>query len=149
KYFVRDVAEAKKLVAAAGYAGGLEVVSNMVSGTDYGVDYAKYVEIMEGYAAEAGFKFNRNIMNYQSEFIPRIRDSQGNFDGLAWKLLTPSTPPDGIEAMVAYFSKAGGATYQGIDPDGKGTFAGDPSVEDLIQKARSETDAAKAHSYVH
>ena len=88
-------------------------------------------------------------MNYQSEFIGRIRDAKGNFDGLAWKLLTPSTPPDGIEAMVAYYSKAGGATFQGFDPAGKGTFDGDPYIEDLIVKARGEVDQKKAYGYVH
>jgi len=149
RYFKRDLAEAKKLVAAAGFPSGVEVTSNVISGSDYGVDYLKQVDILEGYASEAGFKFNRVSMNYQTEFIGRIRDAKGNFDGLAWKLLTPSTPPDGIEAMVAYFSKGGGATFQGIDPSGKGTFDGDPYIEDLIQKARGELDQNKAHGYVH
>lgn len=148
-YFKRDVAEAKKLMAAAGFASGLEVISNVISGPDYGVDYHKHVDILEGFASEAGFKFSRVAVPYQTEFIPKIRDAQGNFDGIAWKLLTPSTPPDGIEAMVAYFSKGGGATFQGIDPDGKGTFAGDPYVEEQIRKARSETDPKKAHAIVH
>ena len=149
KYFKRDVAEAKKLVAAAGFPSGVEVISNVISGADYGVDYGKQVDILEGYANEAGFKFTRNVMNYQTEFIGRIRDAKGNFDGMAWKLLSPSTPPDGIEAMVAYYSKAGGATFQGFDPAGKGTFDGDPYIEDLIVKARGEVDQKKAYGYVH
>ena len=148
KYFMHDVSEAKKLVSAAGFANGVETTSNMVSGSDYGLDYQKQVDILEGMCNEAGFKFNRSLMNYQSEFIAKIRDAQGNFDGIAWKLLTPAVPPDGIEAQVAYFSKGGGATFQGIDPDGKGTFAGDPYIEDTIQKARGELDANKAHGYV-
>jgi ABC-type transport system substrate-binding protein len=149
QFFKRDLAEAKKLMAAAGYANGVEVVSNTISGSDYGVDYHKHVDILEGFANEAGFKFNRVAVPYLTEFIPKIRDAQGNFDGLAWKLLTPATPPDGIEAMVAYFSKGGGATFQGIDPDGKGTFEGDPYVEEQIRKARAETDPKKAHALVH
>jgi ABC-type transport system substrate-binding protein len=149
KYFRRDVAEAKKLVAAAGYAEGLEVVSNVISGSDYGVDYHRHVDILEGFANEAGFRFSRVAVPYQTEFIPKIRDAQGNFDGIAWKLLTPATPPDGIEAMVAYFSKGGGATFQGINPDGQGTFAGDPYIEEQIRKARAEVDPKKAHAIVH
>jgi peptide/nickel transport system substrate-binding protein len=149
KYFRRDVAEAKKLVAAAGYAEGLEVVSNVISGSDYGVDYHRHVDILEGFANEAGFRFSRVAVPYQTEFIPKIRDAQGNFDGIAWKLLTPATPPDGIEAMVAYFSKGGGATFQGIDPDGQGTFAGDPYIEEQLRKARAEVDPKKAHAIVH
>jgi peptide/nickel transport system substrate-binding protein len=149
KYFRRDIAEAKKLVAAAGYPAGLEVVSNVISGSDYGVDYHRHVDILEGFASEAGFRFSRLTVPYQTEFIPKIRDAQGNFDGIAWKLLTPATPPDGIEAMVAYFSKGGGATFQGIDPDGQGTFAGDPYIEEQIRKARAEGDLEKAQAIVH
>jgi peptide/nickel transport system substrate-binding protein len=149
RYFKRDIAEAKKLVSAAGFATGTEVISNVISGPDYGVDYHRHVDILEGFANEAGFKFTRVAVPYQTEFIPRIRDAKGNFDGIAWKLLTPSTPPDGIEAMVAYFSKGGGATFQGVDPDGKGTFEGDPYIEDQIRKARSEIDLKKQYAIVH
>jgi ABC-type transport system substrate-binding protein len=148
KYFKRDLAEAKKLMSAAGY-NGQEIVTNIISGPDYGVDYHKHVDIMEGFAVEGGFKFSRNAMPYQTEFIPKIRDAQGNFDGITYKLLTPSTPPDGIEGLVAYFSKGGGATFQGFDPDGKGTFEGDPYIEDQIRKARAEIDVKKQYAIVH
>jgi ABC-type transport system substrate-binding protein len=148
QYFEHNLAEAKKLMAAAGYTGHA-IVSNIISGTDYGVDYHKHVDILEGFANEAGFKFNRVAVPYQSEFIPKIRDAKGNFDGIAWKLLTPATPPDGIEAMVAYFSKGGGATFQGIDPNGSGTFEGDPHIEGEIRKARGEVDTKKAQAIVH
>jgi len=136
-------------MAAAGFANGLEAVSNVISGSDYGVDYQKHVDILEGFAGEAGFKFSRLAVPYTTEFIAKIRDAKGNFDGIAWKLLTPSTPPDGIEAMSVYFSKGGGPTFQGMDPDGKGTFEGDPYIEEQVRKARAEIDPKKQYAIVH
>jgi peptide/nickel transport system substrate-binding protein len=149
KYFRKDVAEAKKLVAAAGFDVSTEIVSNVISGTDYGVDYQKHVDILEGFANEAGFRFSRLAVPYTTEFIPKIRDAQGNFDGIAWKLLTPSTPPDGIEAMNVYFTKGGGPTFQGQDPDGKGTFAGDPFIDERVRRARAEVDLKQQYALVH
>ena len=51
--------------------------------------------------------------------------------------------------MVVYFTKGGGPTFQGIDPDGKGTFAGDPFIEEQIRKARAEIDVKQQYAIVH
>jgi hypothetical protein len=51
--------------------------------------------------------------------------------------------------MSVYFSKGGGPTFQGIDPDGKGTFEGDPYIEEQVRKARAELDPKKQYAIVH
>jgi hypothetical protein len=37
----------------------------------------------------------------------------------------------------------------GFDPDGKGTFKGDPLLDDLTNKMKGEFDAQKRHSYAY
>ena len=58
KFYERNIAEAKKLMSAAGYTGQT-LDSNEAAGTNYGLTYAPQIEIIHGMAAEAGFKFNR------------------------------------------------------------------------------------------
>src|SRR5207248_10705217 len=53
KYFEHSVAEAKKLLSAAGYPNGVEVTSNTFTTGEYGTDFPKYTEILEGMATEA------------------------------------------------------------------------------------------------
>src|SRR5207237_4888862 len=48
KYFQHDVTEAKKLLAAAGYPNGLDIVSTYISGTQYGTNYQNMIQVLEG-----------------------------------------------------------------------------------------------------
>ena len=77
KYFVRNVPEAKRLMAAAGYASGVDIISSHITTNEYGTDFPKMVEVVEGMMAEGGFRFKKNIVNYASEFIPRYREAPG------------------------------------------------------------------------
>ncbi len=147
KYYQRDIAEAKKLISAAGYANGVDVMSNYITSSEYGTDYLKSIEILEGMNAEAGFRFAKNIVNYQTEFVPKFRDASGNFEGLAYRRMTPS-PNDNLELIVTLFSKTSGVPFMGFDTEGKGNFAGDPYIEDQVQKARREVDANTRRSIV-
>ncbi len=148
KYYQHNIAEAKKLLAAAGFANGVDVISTHISTPDYGTDYPKDVDITEGMAGEAGFRFNANLVNYQTEFIPKYRDSQGNFEGISYRPITPSNPGDPLEGLINFFSKKSGTTFIGMDPKGAGDFSGDPYMEDQLFKARSEVDTEKRRAIV-
>jgi ABC-type transport system substrate-binding protein len=145
KFFQHDIAEAKKLLAAAGYANGLNVVSNHITTPNYGADWVKQVEVLEGMASEAGFKFTLNPVNFNTNWVPEFREAKGNFEGLSYRGVPAE--PDVTSRLYAEYSKLGGR-FTGFDPDGKGTYAGDPACEDLLTKMRVEFDDAKRKELV-
>jgi ABC-type transport system substrate-binding protein len=152
QYYQQNLAEAKKLLSAAGFGSGLTAVSNQIGSTDYGLFYARQIEVIEGMANEAGFKFEKAIHGYATNWNAEFRDSRGYFEGLAYRQ-TP-IPAEPGDALYVTYNKAG-SFYYGFDPDGKGVtsssgpFIGDPTCEDLTQKLRSEFDTAKRISYAH
>jgi len=151
KFYEHNLAEAKKLMAAAGYTGQT-LDSNEAAGTNYGLSYAPQIESIHGMAAEAGFKFNRLQHQAPAPWNAEWRDSRGFFDGIAFRLTpVPAEPGDGLYAI---YNKNGSLNY-GFDPDGKGVaskegpFLGDPTCDELTQKIRTEFDNAKRIQYAH
>ena len=149
KFYEYNIAEAKKLMSAAGYSGQT-LDSNEAAGTNYGLTYAPQVETIHGMAAEAGFKFNRLQHQAPAPWNAEWRDSRGFFDGIAFRLTpVPAEPGDGLYSL---YHKSGSFNY-GFDPDGKGVaskdgpFLGDPTADDLTQKIRTEFDNAKRITY--
>ena len=149
KYFQFNIAEAKKLLSAAGYANGLSVDSHEAAGTNYGLAYAPQIEVIHGMMQEAGFKLNR-LQHEVADWNPNYRDSHGFFEGIAFRL-TP-VPAEPGDSLFALYNKDGSLNY-GFDPDGKGIatkdgpFVGDPTCDDLTAKMRSEFDNAKRIQY--
>lgn len=151
KFYQHNIAEAKKLLAAAGFPNGVEVDSQESAGTNYGLAYHPQLEALQGMAAEAGFRFNRT-QHQIGTWNPDYRDSRGFFEGIAWRLTPrPAEPGDGLYAL---YNKNGSLNY-GFDPDGKGLtskdgpFHGDPTLDDLTQKIRTEFDNNKRIQYAH
>ena len=149
QYFKHDIAEAKKLLAAAGFANGITVASNYVGPEGYGPTTLKHIDVIEGMEAEAGFKFDKKLQSYAGNWMPEFRDSHGYFDGVAYRL-TPY-PADPGDALYSAYNKNGGI-YYGFDPDGKGIpkgqpFTGDPTCEDLTNKMRTDFDDNKRKQY--
>src|SRR5262249_34089710 len=100
-----------------------------------------------GMALEAGFKFAPNIHDYSTDFQPHYRDNHGDYEGVAYgPLLTINT--DAVGRAAGLYSSGSGATFLGFDPDGKGTFAGDPKVDDDLKKPRLETDNDKRRQII-
>jgi peptide/nickel transport system substrate-binding protein len=146
KYFQHDLAEAKKLLAAAGYANGVLYVSTFPEGTAYGADFPNQLQIIEGMAREAGFKPEANAINYTAEFIPKYRDGRGQHEGMAYKI-GPGYATDAIARFVYEIYGKGGSNFYGFSASGKNDQAGDPAIDSLIDKAKFETDTGKQQAY--
>jgi peptide/nickel transport system substrate-binding protein len=150
KYYQYNPDEAKKLLAAAGHSAGLEVKSNRITTNAIGQLF-RYAEALEGMVQEVGFRIRLNPIDYATEYIPRIRDANGQYEGVGFHTVTGTTPwrMSPISALTSeYYSKAG-ATFKGFSTTGKNDKAGDPAIDAVIEKARVEKDVAKRKSYAH
>jgi ABC-type transport system substrate-binding protein len=141
KYYEHNLAEAKKLVSAAGFSGAVEYPSTRAGG-NYGPEYDRQIEITEGMTAEAGFKPVTNVVQYQNDLIPNYQNVQGEFEGTAW-MLRPQSSSDPIDKLAENFFSKSGPNFIGFDVAGKGDHSGDPTVDDLIRKSKVERDNAK------
>lgn len=146
KYFQHNIAEAKKLMAAAGFANGFEVVSTGPKGTDYGVNFAKEMEVRQGMQADIGIRFQNNPIDYQTEFIPKYRDVNGQFEGIAYRSGPPPTSSDAVGVLTFWYYSKAGTSFLGFDAANKGDGAGDSNVDAEIKKAQQEFDVNKRKS---
>ena len=147
KYFQHDLAEGKKLLAAAGYANGFEVLSNYISGTELG-NAPKQAEVMNGMIQELGITPKVNSIDYLKEYAPRFRDGQGQFEGYTfYSTAGGASTGSAIGAMAnEYWSKS--RTFSGFSATGKNDRAGDPQVDAMIAKARIEQDPDRLREQV-
>jgi peptide/nickel transport system substrate-binding protein len=141
KYYQRNIEEAKKLLTAAGYASGLDVKSNRIT-TGVIADLARHSEAVEGMVLDAGFRVKVNDIDYATQYIPQVRDANGQYEGIGFHTVTGTTPwrMHPASALTAeYWSKAG-ATFKGFSTSGKNDKSGDPAIDSLVEKARLEKD---------
>ena len=126
KYFKHDIAEAKKLMAAAGFANGLTVTSNQIGRTGLRRRSTRSTSrSSKAWPREAGFKFDKKPAGLRHQLDARVPRQQGL---LRWHRLPPhalSRRP-GRRPVLSAYNKDGGI-YYGFDPDGKGTPKGHPS----------------------
>ena len=148
KYFQHNLAEAKKLLAAAGHANGLEIaVTHPGNASGYPTDYIRQAEVLDQMMQEAGFKTTQKTLDYVSTFVPQYRDANGKFDGLIHKVGT-TVGDDAVASLASRFSSKAGTQFYGFDAAGKGDQSGDPKIDDLISKATAEVDTEKRRSLV-
>jgi peptide/nickel transport system substrate-binding protein len=146
KYYQHNLAEAKKLLAAAGYGSGIEgTITSSPSSPE------QQVQVLNQMAAEAGIKLSHRVLTEQ-ENIP-LRDGKGrNQSGLmhAAKVAVSSGGADPVEMLLRLFSaKVNSRYFVGYDAAGKGDFSGDSHLEDLLLKARAERDVEKRKAACH
>ena len=94
------------------------------------------MEVRQGINSEIGIKFNNNLIDYQTEFIPKYRDVNGQFEGVAYRSGPPPTSGDAVAQMTFWYHSKAGTSFLGFDVGGKGDGSGDPKVDDHIKKAQ-------------
>ena len=149
KYFQRDIPEAKKLLAAAGYPNGVDVTSSYIGGPQLGADFQRQVGVTDEFAKEAGFRIKVNTIDYTSAYLTIYRDGNGKYDG--WLYRAGGSPATDATAYFStlFHSKYGGPGFLGFDPAGKGDGSGDPALEAILNKARIEPDLEKRRALIH
>jgi len=150
KYYQHNLDEAKKLLAAAGQSGGVNVKSNRIT-SNLVADLARYAEALEGMTLDAGFKTSVVAEDYNTVYIPKIRDGSGQYEGIGWHTVTGTTPwrMAPASALSAEYWSKGGQTFKGFSANGKNDKSGDPAIDSLIEKARLEKDNKKRQGYIY
>jgi ABC-type transport system substrate-binding protein len=139
KNYLYDLAEAKKLVEAAGYKTPLEFdeVYAAPGPSAFPASFYTRADIFLGQIEGSGvFQMSRKLINYQTEYnTDQYRFSRGKFTGATWGPDTASADP--TSAVFFLFNSAGGY-FEG----------GDATLDDLTNKARREFDMAKRKEFV-
>ena len=140
KYYEHNVPEAKRLLAAAGFPDGMDIIATSpVSGAGSGVTT---IDARQSMNSDAGLRFKNNLVPYETEFIPKYRDSLADFEGIAYKAgVTISNDP--IDRLCQCYWSKGGVQFYGFDAAGRGDASGDPYVDQMLVKGRIETDTDK------
>ncbi len=143
KVFQYNVAEAKKLLAAAGFANGLEAEFAYISTGEYGTTFPKQGEVLKGMLEEGGaFKLKLVNPNYQTDYLPKYYYAKGDFNGIAWGATTQF--PEIDQYLTAYFHSKGArqkSTFMGTDGI-------DTKSDQMLEAQRKELDANKRKAMI-
>ena len=93
--------------------------------------------------AEIGIKFQSNPIDYQTEFIPKYRDVNGKFEGIAYRSGPPPTSSDPVGVLTFWYYSKAGTSFLGFDAANKGDGSGDPKLDADIKKAQQEFDVSR------
>ncbi|MBE0610035.1 MAG: ABC transporter substrate-binding protein [Dehalococcoidia bacterium] len=128
KFFEYNVAEAKALLSAAGFANGFEATYQYTANR-YGATFNAIAEAHIQFLNEIGIKTSTEVQDYSSKYITQT--FVGNFKGIAFGYQTPF--PEGGNYPNRMFT----------DNPGNHSKIVDPELADLAAKQQRELDPAK------
>ena len=131
KYFKTDLAEAKKLMAAAGLASGTDLDIYYVSPGPY----QNLIEMVIGFVRDSGmFRVSNKVLS-TADFNASFRNNRGNFKGAGF--ITDNIDAHPIIDLTTHYHSAGGRY-----------FGGDSKVDDILNQANREFDVKKQQQLV-
>ncbi len=150
--FKHDVAEAKKLLSAAGFANGFQADFFGPSGVPYGTNYAKWAQVIASMFAEGGVRAQIQSVDYSGDYVPNYNYGQA-FDG--WSIFTNTFYGGVANNLRTNFHSASVQDRTMTAPtharSGAKPAAGpkDEKLDGMIQSLLLETDQKKAVSQAH
>ncbi len=154
KYFKYNLPEAKKLLAAAGFANGVESTFYYNGSTNYGATYTRLAEALVGMLNDGLLKLKQGPTEYQNDWLPNYHfgytnsyqggaDKTKNFSGLA--LRAPTFYATVAQTLFTNQHKDG-SRFEGCTPNGLAPNNGDAELNSKIEKLKAEFDVKKAQA---
>jgi len=135
KYFKPDLAEAKKLLTAAGHANGVE--HDMITTSGYGAAFQKNYDILVGMAESSKlFRPKPKVLDFASVWNITFRNNKGDFSGASFILDINELDP-----VVDLFGH--------YHPSGSKFFGSDATMNAMLEKMVGEFDNDKRKTLVH
>jgi ABC-type transport system substrate-binding protein len=141
QYFQYNLEEAKKLLAAAGHPDGFDMKFFYPNAPQF--NRQSVVEPYHFYLQELGLNvIDAGQTDYTQDYIPNNRDASGAFDGLAYHSVTGTIPSvvAPTSQLVAEHLPSSGVTFHGYSLGGGGGKTGDPTLVEILEKAKIEQD---------
>jgi ABC-type transport system substrate-binding protein len=151
-YYTLNLAEAKKLLSAAGFANGFETPLFYNGGNQYGTVYTQTVDIVAGFLKEIGIRLRNTPLDYSTDYLPNYHNGgyaqaqnigrrPPGYNGILHK--SASNRPTVDQSLFGHMHKDG-SQFEGALPEG-GTDArlGDPEINAAIEKIMAEFDHNK------
>ena len=148
KYFQYNPAEAKKLLAAAGYPNGVQTESHHVVTPDYGANAPKMIEVLLQMAQDGGFSLKIVPEQYSTSYRTNYRDIKGNFEGTSFVRVSLNDEDDPTNETSLEYHRTGDL-FKGFDVNGRTPGAGDPELDDMVLRMRGEFDVDKRIALAH
>jgi peptide/nickel transport system substrate-binding protein len=149
KFYKTDVAEAKKLISAAGFGSGVDTSWFYSAGQIYGAAYAQVSEMVPGMLAEGGIRAKAEPKEYGTDWLPNYYYGYANankgFNGVMFR--GEQTYPTMGTQFFATFHKSG-PRFVGVTDTGNNAQQGDPKLNSDIEKIRAEFDVEKQRTLV-
>jgi len=135
KYFKSDLTEAKRLLAAAGFANGVDHDAFVTPG--YGATFQKRFDILIGMARDSGlFRPKIESLDFASVWNVTFRNNDGAFSGMSFILDINELDP--AVDMFAHYHKSGSKF-----------FGGDATFDGMLEKMVAEFDPEKRKTMAH
>ena len=143
QYFKFNQAEARKLISAAGFPGGLDVVARVSTRTH---GNGRESEIALQMLREVGFRVTNEPADYNNVFLPNILSARGDWDGNisfsgGGMGFSPAT---GLQRV---HHPQGGTTR--VSWLGQPWDDGHKKIADMIEKALREIDTERYRSLIY
>ncbi|HLF78722.1 MAG TPA: ABC transporter substrate-binding protein [Dehalococcoidia bacterium] len=154
RYYRFDPAEARKLLSAGGYDGGIETLLHYNGGNEYGPSYNRSAELLAGMLRDGDINASLIPHDFANDWQPNYNLSYAGvanpgkplpgFPGIAYRSMGSYPTP----AMQLFSSlHRAGSRFHGMSLDGKNPHLGDPDLNRMLEEMRREFDIKKQQTF--
>jgi peptide/nickel transport system substrate-binding protein len=142
KLLTFDPAEAKKLMSAAGFPNGVDTELFYNQGSQYGSTYTRVAEVLVSMFSDGGIRARQSPKDYQTDYLPNYyyAYAAGNTKGFNGIIYGAERSYPTLSSQLYATMHRAGPRFHGMTPNGERAWEGDPQVNQMIERIRTEFD---------